>query len=124
MTSRTLPVGADRVEERERLVIAAEQHVLAVVDELAGLAIGERRGPAAELRPRVERRARGWPACGERRRAQPGEAGADDDDVGGVIVGAARGRGYPARRSVRIQVVAAISARRGRGMRTTSENTS
>ena len=41
-------------QKRERLGVAAEQHVLAVVDELAGLAIGERRRAAAEPRARLE----------------------------------------------------------------------
>ena len=47
-------LGADPPQERERLVIAAEQHVLAVVDPLAGLRIGERRGAPAEHGLRFE----------------------------------------------------------------------
>ena len=42
--------GADAFEKRVRLAVAAEQHVLAVVDALAGLAIGERRRAAAQPR--------------------------------------------------------------------------
>ena len=52
--ARTWSSGADVAQERERLGVAAEQHVLAVVDELAGLAIGKRRRPAAQARPRLE----------------------------------------------------------------------
>ena len=37
-------------EERERLVVTSEQHVLAVVDPLACLGIAEGRGPAAQHR--------------------------------------------------------------------------
>ena len=51
---RTLSIGADLAQKRERLGVAAEQHVLAVVDELAGLAIGERRRAAAEPAARLE----------------------------------------------------------------------
>ena len=72
-------LGADAAEKRERLVIAAEQHVLAVVDQLAGLAIAERRGAPAELAARLEHehalaRARRAPT-----RRQPGDPGADDE---------------------------------------------
>ena len=53
-------VRADLSQERERLVVAAEQHVLAVVDALARLRIGERGRAAAEhgLRFEHEHRAR------------------------------------------------------------------
>ena len=40
--------------ESERLVIAADEHVLAVVDALAGRRIGERGGAPAQRRPRLE----------------------------------------------------------------------
>jgi hypothetical protein len=55
--------------------------VLAVVDELAGFAIGERRRAAAEARARFEHEHAGAAPrqpCG---RAEPCEAGADDGDV-------------------------------------------
>ena len=52
--SADVRLRTDPSQELERLVVAAEQHVLAVVDELAGLAIGERGRPSAKLRPRVE----------------------------------------------------------------------
>ena len=80
--TRTLSERVDPPQELERLPVAAEEHVLAVVHELAGLAIDERRRAAAELRPRVERRARVRRARrAARRGAQAGEAAADDDDV-------------------------------------------
>ena len=109
-------LGADPAQEVEGLVITAEQDVLAVVDELAGDPIGERRGAATELRPRIQHQ---HPPAGlrqQRRRAQPGEAGADHDD-GGIR----RGHRFS---SAATHVVAAINARRGRGTRTTDENTS
>ena len=56
--------------------------MLAVVDQLAALAIVEGGGPAAELGARLEDRhpqARSGECA---RRAQPGETRADDDDVG------------------------------------------
>ena len=71
----------DPSQELERRAIAAEEHVLTVVDELAGFAIGESRGPAAELRPRIQH-LHAHAAPGERRgRAQPRETPADHDDV-------------------------------------------
>ena len=70
-------LGADLPQERERLVIAAEHHVLPVVDPLAGLRIVERRRAPAEHRLRLEHgdtRA----ASGELHgRAQTRHAGAD-----------------------------------------------
>ena len=45
---------ADAVQELEGVAIAAEEHVLAVVDALAGGGIGECRRPSAERRPRLE----------------------------------------------------------------------
>ena len=47
-------LGADGAQEPERLVVAADEHVLAVVDGLAGLRIDERRRPSAEAGPRLE----------------------------------------------------------------------
>ena len=68
-------------QERERLAVAAEEHVLAVVDELAGLAIVKRRGAAAEPAARFEHEHARAVARQPDRRAQAGEAGADDDRV-------------------------------------------
>ncbi len=87
------------------------QHVLAVVDELAGLAIDECRGAAAEPAARLEHQ---HPcAClGEPgRRAQPGESGADDHGVDAVHGCSSHCR-------------SAISACSGLDTRTRDENTS
>src|SRR5262245_63435660 len=46
--------GADFAEELQRLDVTAEQHVLAVVDELSGVAIGERGRATAEPASRLE----------------------------------------------------------------------
>jgi hypothetical protein len=73
--------GADRREKRQRLAIAAEEHVLAVVHELAGVAIAKCRRAPAELRPRIENQ---HPRAAARQRARGAEAGetaAYDDDV-------------------------------------------
>src|SRR5262249_35723248 len=68
----------DAPEKAERLVITAEQHVLAVVDELAGDTIAERGGAAAERTARLEH---DDALARFRQRARGGEAGdsaADD----------------------------------------------
>ena len=108
---RTLIARADVAQERERLGVAAEQHVLAVVDELAGLAIGERRRAPAEPAARLEHehaRARaGQPDGG----AQAGEPGADDDGVEDALTPA-------------IAIAcSAMSACRGRGTRVDAPKT-
>ena len=73
---------ADAPEKAKRLVIAAEEHVLAVVDALAGGGIGERRRTPAQRRPRLEHE-HARATLGQRGGgAEAGEAGADDDDVG------------------------------------------
>ncbi len=91
--------------------------MLAVVDQLAALAIVECGGPAAELGARLEDR-HPQARSGERaRRAEPGEPRAHDHDVGGT-------RLAHRKKNVRAHVDAAISARRGLGMRTTAEKTS
>jgi hypothetical protein len=54
--------------------------VLAVVHQLAGLAIGERGRTSSQLRPRIDEQDPN-PALRQRRRgAEAGEAPADDDD--------------------------------------------
>ena len=76
-------LGTDAAKKRERLRVAAKEHVLAVVDELAGDAIGEGRRPSPELRTGLEYQ---HPAAGLGQRRggrQTREAGADDDHVGG-----------------------------------------
>ena len=60
-------LGADVAQERERLGVAAEQDVLPVVDELAGLAIRKRRRASAE-RARALRRPAREPRAGESER--------------------------------------------------------
>jgi hypothetical protein len=88
--------------------------VLSVINELAGDAIDERRGAAAQLRPGIQHQH--TPASFSQRRggAQAGKAGPNDDDIG---------RDH-ARSIVSAQVDAAMNARRGRGIRTVDENTS
>ena len=74
--------GADVAQECERVGVAAEQHVLAVVDQLAGLAIRERGRASAEARARFEHAARVLPRLVRRTAAlRPANAGADDDDI-------------------------------------------
>ncbi len=46
--------SADPIEKLERLRVAAKEHVLPVVHELAREAIAEGRRPAAKLRPSLE----------------------------------------------------------------------
>src|SRR6185503_15749271 len=104
--------GADVAEERECLDVAADENVLAVVDQLAGVAVGERGGAPAEAGLRLEhqhvravfRQAGG---C-----AQAGEAAADDDDV--------EGRSS----QVSSHCLNAMIAWRGRGTRARAVNTS
>src|SRR6185503_9718037 len=94
------------------LDVAADENVLAVVDQLAGVAVGERGGAPAESGLRLEhqhvravfRQAGG---C-----AQAGEAAADDDDV--------EGRSS----QVSSHCLNAMIAWRGRGTRARAVNTS
>ena len=118
---RSAPI---RAQERERLAIAAEEHVLAVVDELAGLAIGERRRAAAELRPRVEdEHARA--GVGQRGRgAQPGEAARRPRRRRASCVETRRSAAIGPSDDARPGRGGDRRARRGRGMRTTVEKTS
>jgi hypothetical protein len=71
---------ADAPQEIERRAIAAEEHVLTVVDELSRLAIDERGRPAAELRSRVEYEYASTGLCQPRGCAEACDAGADDGD--------------------------------------------
>ena len=65
---------ADLAKERERLDVAAEQDVLAVVDQLAGRRIGKRRRAPAEPRSRFQdEHARAAPRQADGR-AQPRES--------------------------------------------------
>ena len=119
-------------------MVAAGEDVLAVVDAVAGLAIVERRGPPAEASARFEDEDAAPGGGQANRRRQAGEARADDDDVGRAVRHA-RYIGPPKRRLtsrdtsakasltrnvIRVQMVIAIQARRGRDTRTVSPNTS
>ena len=110
-------VSADAPEKRKGFPITPEQYVLSVVDELAALAVVERCRPAAKLGPRLDDDDAHALLRKRSRCAEPGETSADNDDIWGPV------QVHRARR-VRAQVAAAISARRGRGMRTTVEKTS
>ena len=117
---RRLPLNvasrSDPIEELEGGPIAAEEHVLPVVHELPRGPIGKRGGPAAKLRPRLEHE-HGYAGLRERGgRAQAGEAGTHDHHIGTA--------GAHGRTIARAHTRAAMSARRGRGMRTTASNTS
>ena len=76
--------GVRRADPRQvapRLVVAPHQHVLAVVDELAGLAVEERRRSSSELSASFEHE-HPRSALGERTgRGQAGAARADHDDI-------------------------------------------
>jgi hypothetical protein len=74
-------LGANRLQERERLVIAPEDRVLAVIDDLAGRRVRKRRRTPAEASPLLDHEDPGAALDQAHGRAQPGKAGADDDDV-------------------------------------------
>ena len=76
-----LAARADALEKFQCLDVASHQHVLAVVDEIAGLRVGERVGAAAQRRLAFEHgNAKASP--GKRHgSAQTGEPAADHDDV-------------------------------------------
>ena len=71
----------DSIEKGERVAVAAEEHVLSVVDPLTGSRIGERTGTAADRRPRLEHQHAGTALGKACRRREPGASGADDNDV-------------------------------------------
>ena len=77
-------LGAYLPQKREGLVIAAEHHVLSVVDALAGLRVGKRGGPPAQHGLRLEygdarARAARWTAA--RRPATPAPTTTTSGDV-------------------------------------------
>ena len=72
---------AHLAEKVERRGVAPEQHVLAVVHDLAGFAIGKRGRAAAEPRSRFEHEHAGAVLRHPHGRAQSRKAGADDDRV-------------------------------------------
>ena len=74
-------VGADAVKKRQGVGVAAEQDVLAIVNELAGLTIAERRGASAQPAAGFEDQHAGAPRREANGRAQSRETGADDNRV-------------------------------------------
>ena len=61
-------------------MIAAEENVLPVVDELAGFPIGERRGPSAQPGPRVKEQYADVSSGQRGRGTEPRKAAADHDN--------------------------------------------
>ena len=117
--------GADAGQIRQGVVIAAEQHVLAVVHPVARHPVARGERAATEHGTRLDHHHAGARLGQGARGAQARTARADHDDVGGGHgVRAGASASTPARIRVRAQVVAASHARAGRGTRTTSENTS
>ncbi len=107
---------ADTSEEGERLVVAAEHQVLAVVHRFASHRVGEGRRAASERWTRLEDERPHAGVAQRGRRAQPREASADHDDVDPVhSLLPSRSRQRPS--ADRAQMAAAITARRGRGTR-------
>ena len=98
--------------------------MLPVVHELAGDAIGEGGRPATELGPCLEHEHAPARVGDRGRGGQARETGAHDDDIRRHLVVRRRARAAPGASRIRIQVEAAMTARLGRGIRTTSENTS
>ena len=80
---RRQAIGTEASEKVVGLAIAAEEHVLAVVDALAGLTIGERRRAAAEPRRLLHDDDPQSAIDEPDRGAQAGEARADHDNVSG-----------------------------------------
>jgi hypothetical protein len=106
----------DPRQEPPGLVVAPEQDVLTVINQLTGHAVPERGRPSAQPCPGFEDDDPATTLGQGRRRAQSGEPGADDDDIVCPALGV--------HSCVLSQTVAAIQARRGRGIRTTSEKMS
>jgi hypothetical protein len=107
--------STDLPQKREGFVIAAEHHMLSVIDALAGVWIVECGGAAAEHRLRLQH----GHARALRRQlhggAETGHPGTDDDHVSGLHRNGAITFAH---------VIAAIIAWRGRPTRTRSRNTS
>ena len=72
---------ADLAEKRERLVVAAQHHMLAVVHPLARLRIVEGRRPPAEHGLSLEHSNAGAARRKGNRSAEPGHASANHNDV-------------------------------------------
>jgi len=93
--------------------------VLPVVDQLAGLAIGECGRAPAKPAACLEDEDAASRFRESRGRRDPGDTGADNRDIEPAVW-----RHYRPVSAVRAQVAAAMSARRGRGTRMTPLNTS
>ena len=108
IVERHEPIGANPAKEGERLVIAADEHVLPVVHAFAGRGIGKCGGTAPKPRPCLTK---GHPRASVSEGhggAEPGKSAANDDDVRACA---------PSPASERSQIVAAMTARLGRGTR-------
>src|SRR5712671_6746473 len=68
-------------QKRPGVAVTAEEHMLTVVDDLSGLAIGKRRGPAAEASSSLEDQHAGAVAREPNRRAEPGKASTNHNRV-------------------------------------------
>lgn len=118
-------------QELERRPIAAEENVLAVVDEFSRFTVAKRGRSSAQLRSRVDDKNAVAPFRQRSGGAQASEACADDRDgiglssAGPDIVRDLRvDRRHHTPNVVRTQVIAAMTARSGLEIRTTRENTS
>src|SRR5208282_2505633 len=76
-----LPARTDTIEKLQRLGVASHQHVLAVIDEISGLGVGERISAAAQGWFAFEHGDAKAPVSESNGGAQPGESAADHDDV-------------------------------------------
>ena len=112
------------MEERERGVVAPHQHVLAVVELLAGRRVADRGGTTAEHRPALEHQHPRAVLDQRGGRGQPGAAGANDDDVGRHVRGAGPRRMPVMPKRLRMKMPIAMSARAGFGTRIRDANTS
>jgi hypothetical protein len=116
--------GAHSRQEPARFVVAAQQHVLPVVDVLAGLAIEERRGATAQLPASLEHQHTSA-AVGERARGgEAGTAGPDHDCVGRGHLAVRNAPDACGNAMVRIHVATARRALWNFGTRTRSVKTS
>src|SRR5262245_30610384 len=77
-------LGANRPEEREGLHVATGQDVLAVIDDLAGLAVREGGRASAQPAARFENEDTDAAARQPGSRTEAGESGADHDDIRSV----------------------------------------
>ena len=81
LVKHQLIVGADSLEKIERFSVTTHQDVLPVVDEIAGVRIGERIRTPAKRGFSLEHRDPHAALCERDRRAQSRKAGADNDRI-------------------------------------------